>query len=69
MSEIDTVYTKKMRKEIREYLLEEFGGRFSESHKLMAQFNMPMLEGFAKFRRSIQPAKGDPQGALPKHIK
>ncbi|MBI2183387.1 MAG: hypothetical protein HYU39_00350 [Thaumarchaeota archaeon] len=66
---VDTEHTKRIPKPIRNYLLEEFNGKFSESHKLMAQYNMPMLEGFAKFRRSIQPPKGDHQGALPKHIK
>ena len=69
MSGIDGEYTKKMPPEIRAYLLEEFGGRFSDSHRLMAQYNMPMLEGFAKFRRAIQPPRKDPQGALPKYIK
>ena len=69
VSGVDDEHTKRVPAEVKSYLLEEFGGRFSDSHRLMAQYNMPMLEGFAKFRRAIQPAKKVHQGTLPKHIK
>lgn len=54
--------------EIKEYLVEEFGS-LRPSHKMMAKYNPAMLEGFAKFRRAVQPGKKDPQGALPKYMK
>ena len=59
---------KKIPPEIRDYLIEEFGG-LRDSHLAMAKYNTPMLEGFAKFRRAVQPGKKDPEGALPKYMK
>jgi alkylhydroperoxidase/carboxymuconolactone decarboxylase family protein YurZ len=35
----------------------------------MAKYNPAMLEGFAKFRRAVQPGGKDPEGSLPKYMK
>ena len=59
---------KKIPPEIREYLIEEFGD-LRPSHLTMAKYNTAMLEGFAKFRKAVQPGKKDPEGALPKYMK
>jgi alkylhydroperoxidase/carboxymuconolactone decarboxylase family protein YurZ len=59
---------KKIPPEILEYLIEEFG-ELRPSHLTMAKYNPKMLEGFAKFRRAVQPGKKDPEGALPKYMK
>jgi len=59
---------KKIPPEIREYLIEEFGA-LRPSHLTMAKYNPSMLEGFAKFRRAVQPGEKDPEGALPKYMK
>jgi alkylhydroperoxidase/carboxymuconolactone decarboxylase family protein YurZ len=61
-------WAKKIPPEIREYLIGEFGG-LRDSHLTMAKYNPAMLEGFAKFRRAVQPGKKDPEGALPKYMK
>jgi alkylhydroperoxidase/carboxymuconolactone decarboxylase family protein YurZ len=59
---------KKIPPEIREYLIEEFGA-LRPSHLTMAKYNPAMLEGFAKFRRAVQPGEKDVEGALPKYMK
>lgn len=61
-------YAKKIPPQVREYLIEEFGG-LRPSHLTMAKYNPAMLEGFAKFRQAVQPGKKDPEGALPKYMK
>jgi alkylhydroperoxidase/carboxymuconolactone decarboxylase family protein YurZ len=60
--------TKKIPPEIRQYLVEEFGA-LRPSHLTMAKYNPAMLEGFAKFRRAVQPGEKDAEGALPKYMK